>query len=341
MVLTMFRSGNPLGLMLALSCLGLGALPTAQAAPEEVYAEESPRGGFLSWFSRPAQPTPPEQLAYADALHAQGKIKAAGRQYRNLVRAWPGSIEAPVAQRRYAVAFRERGKLRDAFDAYQDLIDQYPGRFPHHEVLQEQFDIAVETMNRRRARFLFIPGFYAPERALEMFQDLLRNGPRWEKAPEVAYTIGFIQEHVGDWELAIVSYMDAMLRFPESSYAERAAYGRARCLVELSDGRPYDMETAEEAWYAMSLFNSTYPDSEHGEEARAAWKRMRNRLAQDQFQVARYYDQIARQPRAALVAYQTLMRRYGAGSSEESSWTEEARARIESLKAIVETEDEN
>ena len=301
------------------------------AGARKAYDEDEASLGTTGWFVRPVADTPMDQLAHADALAEKGRLARAERAYRALVNRWPREPEAAVAQHKRAILLRRRGKLKEAFEAFQRLIEVYPGQFAYEEVLQAQFDVAVEVMNQRRGKFLVFPGFAAPERALEMLAQVVENGPRWARAAEAQYLQGTIREKNFEHELAVLDYTETLLRYPDSAFAEPAALGRARTLVRLSDESPHDTAAAWEAWYALSLFNTTYPDSDLRSEADGYARHIYDRLARGAYDIAVYYDRTADQAAAALSAYESFVRRFPG-----SRWTAEANRRISELKPVVE-----
>ena len=298
---------------------------TSQASDAYTENEESQRTFRI--FLRTARDTPEEQLTYADGLQSHGRLKKADRQYRALIDQWPASPEAAVAQHKHADLLRRRGKHQQAFDQLQTLIDTYPGRFDYDDVLQSQFDIAVKVMNLKHGKLWILPGFEAPERALDMLARVVKNGPRSKHAAEAQYLQGSIREQVKEIELAVVDYTETMLRYPESSFAEKAAFGRARCLVRLSNESPNDTDSAQEAWHALTLFNTTYPKSEYRQRADQYSKQMYNRLARGAYDIAVFYDTKAQKYEAALFAYESFVRRF-----PSSQWTQKANQRIQALK---------
>ncbi len=318
---------RPACFALALLLMGSGAVA---AKP---YTEEQKPEGHFNLFLRPGKSNPTEQLAYAEELLQSGKTRKARKQFQALVYAWPNTPEAASAQFHFAAIFDQKGKLEKAFQEYQVLMDTYPGKFPYQDVLERQFDIALRIMSDRRGDVLFLPGFESPERALPLFEDIVDNGPRWEKAPEAQFLIGSIHETTKDYELAIMAYMETMLRYTHSDFAEKAAFARARCLATVSDRTPYDQDMAQEAWYALTIFNTTYPSSGFTEESSELTRHIYNRLAKGAYDIALYYDKNTRKPKAALAAYESYVTRF-----PSSKWTTEAKQRIQVLQQTVEND---
>ncbi len=309
----------------------LSWLLPAVTTPAKPYEETQKRHSWFS-FNRPAKKNPTDQLAHADQLFAQGALKKAGKAYRALAMTWPGSPEAVPAQLRYGRSLDARGKSEKAFEAYQTLMKNHAGGFPYDDVLKRQFEIAKEVMERRRGRVLLFGGFKAPERAVPLFEEVVKNGPRSPYAPEAQYLIGWCYEISDQLELAVVAYMTAQHRYPNSPYADRAAFGRARSLYRLSEESPNDEDALEQAWAGVVLFLNNYPQSEDAELARAYRDTLLSRRARASYDKAVFYDTLAKKPAAALQAYQTFVKMY-----PRSEWASVAQTRIDQLSANMET----
>jgi len=313
--------------MLGLFALSLALVPACNTA--KPYRETTVHRGWNP-FLRPARTNPADQLVYAEQLREAGNIRAAMRQFRALTIFWPQSKEAPTAQYQYAQLLDDRKDYDKAFEEYQYLVDHYASMFPYDEVLNRQFTIAVHEMDRKRAKFLFLPGFSAPERAIPMLSNIVTNGPNWAKAAETQYLIGRAHELALDYEEAVAAYLTAQNRYPDSLFAEQACFGMVRCNYLLADESPNNEEQLETAWAGAVMFVKTYPKSEQ----RDAVEKMRDRLfgkrAKAAYDKAYYYDKIARKPKAALLAYDSLVKLF-----PQSEWTPTARQRIEILSNIA------
>lgn len=183
----------------------------------EPYEETGKKHSWFS-FNKPAKKNPADQLIHANELLNENELRKAGKAYQALVMTWPSSTEAPEAQWAYAKVQEKRNKTSAAFDAYQVLMEDYPGQFPDYDgVLNRQFDIAKEVMVRKKARFFFLPGFEAPERAIPLFEKIIQNGPRSVHAAEAQYLIGEAYEKSFQYELAVVAYISTLHRYPLST----------------------------------------------------------------------------------------------------------------------------
>ncbi len=304
-----------------------GAFVCSGAKP---YEETGKTHSWLS-LSRPAKSSPAAQLVHANELREKGRMNKARKAYHALTVTWPGTEEAATAQYMKATLLDRAGDHRDAFDAYQTLMEKYAGTFDYEEVLNRQFEIATQVMNKRRGRFLFLPGFKAPERAIPLFEDVIENGPRSPMAAEAQYLIGAAYEDSLQYELAVVAYLVALNRYPGSPFAELAAFGRTRTLYKLSEEYPSDKEALTEAWAAAVLFLNRYPASEYAADVKEYRDDLFDRRAKSAYDIARYYDTKAKRPDAARESYESFLRRF-----PESPWSDEARKRLAVLTNVVE-----
>jgi outer membrane protein assembly factor BamD (BamD/ComL family) len=320
---------HPYRVRLLLAVLAVGTALSASAA--KPYEESTARSHWYNFFIRPAKANAHDQLIYADHLRDTGWLRSAVKQYRLLTVFWPEANEAPRAQLALARVLDARQEWQDAFEEYTYLIEHYPSTFTYNDVLQRQFEIAETVMTARKGKFLFFPGFESPDRAIPLFEKILEHGPEWAKAPECQFLIGQANEFAYEYELAVSAYLTVLVRYPDSAFAEQAAYHRALCLEKLASAEPNNEAVLDEAWTAMHQFVIRYPKSEHLEQALKLRDDQHRRRALLAFNRARYYDTIAKQPKAALLEYQDFVRNF-----PHSDSTPQAQTRIEQLAPLVE-----
>ena len=288
-----------------------------------------------SIFRRPIEEAPAEQLAYADALSAKGKIRKAMRQYRALVHEWHTSPEAAKAQEAYARLFLKKRKYTRAFEEFQYLIDHFSGQFVYADVIEKQFQIAHQIMTKRRGRWFGMPGFTSPALALPFFEKIVANAPAGKKAPESQFYIGVIHEQAHDYQAAAAAFRTAYSRHPDSAYAADARFRYAYCLYRIANAAPRDKALCRSAFSELAGFVRLYPQSGHVPAAEKHMIELRERLAGMYYKVAMFYDRSPYKPRAALIAYTDFIRNF-----PSSDMAPEANRRISDLEAEVEAGDD-
>jgi len=320
-------------LSLAWGCVA-GAQEDAFAPQVEPAAH--PERKQPSFFHRPARRSPAAQLAFARELEADGRARAARRQYQALVHTWHDSEEAAAAQAALARLLEQARRYRRAFEEYQYLLDHYAGLFPYEEALAGQFRIANLLRTWRRGRFLFFPGFAAPEAALPLFEQIVENAPGWHRAAEAQFAIGLIRQELGDEEEAVQAFERLQRRYPDSDFVAGAAYRRAACLDEIARAQMRDEQSCRRALSALSGCLRDYPEHKAAAEARERMDRLNARLARMSYERALFYDRDGKHPRAALIAYRDFLQKFP--SAERS---DRAAERIAALRRTVEEEHES
>ena len=284
----------------------------------------------IHWYRSPSCATAAEQMKLAGQFHREKRYRKAANAFQALVYAWPDSPEAPLAQFELARVQEERELYTKAFDEYQYLFDYYPGQFDYRDVLGRQFKIANYLMSTRKGSFLFFPGFEAPERATPLFEKIILNAPTWNYAATCQLNIGIIHELNEEEEEAVAAFEIVQNRYNDETILAQASFREAQCLTKLCRNRPNDENACNAARAALVQFIRTYPDHEKVPESRATLSKLNDEQARRAFELARYYDQIAHRPKAALIAYEEFLKKY---ASHECAGP--ARQRIEILRKDI------
>jgi outer membrane protein assembly factor BamD (BamD/ComL family) len=304
---------------------------SAQDTPSQSHDINKPRiKRGVHWYRYPNKQTDSDQEKFAYALYQAGRLRRAANAYQALVYAWPDSRKAAPAQLALAKIQQKRGQYEDAFDEYQYLIDNYPGQFNYAEVLEFQFQIASYLMHARTGQFLILPGFQSPERALPLFEKIIRNAPSWGKAPLAQFNIARIHEMNDNLEEAVTAYELLQNRYQSSPWAGQASFREAYSLFRLSDQRKNDENALNAARAALVDFIRSYPASPDVGQAETYLRTLNTRLTTMAFERALFYDRQSRRPEAALLAYEDFLKNFPA--SEQAAT---AQQRIEQLRKTI------
>ncbi len=292
------------------------------------------------WESlKPSAADSAEQLALADKLRDDGRLKAASREYRALVYNWPKSPEAPVAQFNHADCLERRGLYEEAFDAYQFLVDVYAGFFSFDEVVTRQSAIAWKVAGRKRSFFFMT--YTRPKDAIPLFEKLVKDCPRCNGVPEMQLEIGKIYEEAGYYDLAIDAYQRYLHLFPGGALADEASFRRAESYYRLSRRSPNDKELGEYARSAFEYFLARHPESDMAAHARFCLDEISMIRAVAYYQEALTYEKNAgrtrdkRQSRALMSAAKTVYQRLMA-EFPDSRWVGMAGARLDRINQKLE-----
>jgi outer membrane protein assembly factor BamD (BamD/ComL family) len=278
-------------------------------------------------FLRPAEKTAAAQLKHADGLRQQGNLKKAARQYDALVHVWHNSPEAATAQMALARLTVDLKKYRKAFDEYQYLLDNFSGAYAYEAILDKQLQLANLLRTMKYGRFLFLPGVTDPERALPLFERIIRNAPNWDRAPDAKLQMAQIFEVQEDYDKAVEAYEALVSRYAGNALVPEAVYSAAECLYKLAKKSDRDEAPQRRALSAYAKFIRDYPADAHRATAEARVVELKAALGQMLMDRALYYDQITKNTVAAVIAYQDYLRAFPA-----SARSDEVRARIATLQ---------
>jgi LPS-assembly protein len=293
---------------------------TAYSAPSSY--QETSRGDYfyLNPFSHKPE-TPQAHWEYASALEDRGKLKRALKQFEILVQRWPESPRAAAAKQKSADLHFELGNNKEAFEAYEELIQEYyTGIKDYDAVLERMKTIAEEEMTRKRMKWLF-GGYRAPERAVPLFESILRNAPQWDEAAQMQFDIGEAYRKNDDLEMAINAYSIVEYRYPDSPVAEKAAFAKIKTLRDLVEATSYSVDIREQAQLATDIFPEIYPESEYRTEVAAFSEELREMAAQHTYEVAEFYERVPRPPKteSAVIYYRKTVDEYGGTTVAEKS----------------------
>jgi hypothetical protein len=188
----------------------------------------------------PADPAALQALAQAREARRAGEPQRALALYDRLVAAGGPLAESAL----FEMASIENEDLHDAGRAlltWQRYRDRYP-----HGLLRAEADLSVIEV---------LPRLHQEGRALDEARAFLRRYPRSERRAEVARVAGDLARTRGDCRGAIALYEQVGAAGRD---ADDAAFGRAACLVTLSDPRAID---------AVREYSIRFPSGRHTAEA--------------------------------------------------------------------------
>jgi outer membrane protein assembly factor BamD len=296
--------------------------------PGEGWSYESADGSG-SWTRTRAK----DQLDVAKESFENKDYKIATKAARRVVRVWPFSDYAPEAQYLVGRSYEERGKDEKAFKAYQQLVEKYPKAANYNEVVERQYVIA----NRYLAGQWFklwgvIPFFPSMDKTVQMYEQLLKNGPYSEVAPHAQMNIGAAREKQSDFPAAVKAYEAAADKYHDRKpVAADALYKAGMAYLKQATTAEYDQSIAGQAIATFTDFMTLYPQDPRVAEAQKHIAQLRTEQARGSMIVARFYEK-KRQWDGALVYYNEVLIR-----DPQSKYADEAKQRIEQIKERQQT----
>ena len=297
----------------------------ALARPADAAWVWSPQTGWVG-PTGVAKDTPAEQLAFATAFFDRQDYKRAVIEFRKLLRAYKQSREATEAQYYLGRCFEEEGDYYRAFREYRKTIQTYPSTKRFDEILQREYQIGNYFLGGKK-RKLFGTAAILPARdkAVEIFQALVDDGPFSEYGQLAQYKLGLAHLALEDYEQAVSAFEQVITRYPDSSLVDQARFQIAQASLKGTFAPGYDQSPTDLASRELEAFLREYPQSELASEATHRLQELKERRARHEYDVGQFYER-RKHPASALIYYETIMDRF-----PRTSWAAKAAARLHVL----------
>lgn len=287
-------------------------------------SKKTPR--WFGWIGGPKADTPAGQLEFARKCEAEGRLRKARKGYDALVREWPSSAEAPLAQK--ALADLYLGKYleyENAFREYRYLLDFYSSQCDYDAVAREMYRV-VELMREEGKSIMFFR-FANTVDVRRAYEALVLRAPGAEFVPKAMLTIASLREDEGRHETAITVYENLRNLHASSPEAREAAYREALARMVVLREREYNRSRAADTIdYLKLVLSSGALNPENRDETQKLLEEARMRIEDEAYKAARFYDSRMRTRRSAINAYKRFIGEYPA-----SVHVSEARARLNVL----------
>lgn len=301
---------------LALFCL---AFPRRSPAPL-IY---QPGEGWAYQGAAEIMDNPNDQVELGKAYEQRNAYDDAIASYLYVLRKWPNTEHAQEAQYRIGLCRENMRFYYKAFLSYQRCLTRWPSHPRFEEILERQFKIGNLFLAGQRQKFWRIPTLPSMDKAVEIYEALIRNGPQSKYAPKAQFNIGLAREKQKLYEEAVAAYRKLIERYPDSELVEEAYFQVGAAYAKSARRSEYDKSAANEAVEGYQEYLARYPKGDYAEEARQALAELQAEQARGIYEIARFYDK-QNKPRAAMVYYNDLIARF-----PESKYSEFAKERVE------------
>jgi outer membrane protein assembly factor BamD len=314
----------------------LSAIVTAGVARAElVWSPETGwriEGGALSGLSGSEANDALDRMNRARRYEEGEDWNWAARAYESVGRRYPNSVYAPEAIYRAAQCRLAANQYSRAFEDYQEVVTRYPNTFRFDEIIGEQYRIASALLDGARDRWMFgiLPGFKAPEVAIEFYEILLINAPYSDYAPLALMNIARAHMRRGA-TLDAIDTLDRMVNNYRGSLLTPDAYLRlAEAHASLVQGANYDPTPARDAATYFYDFMVLYPADPGNVRATEGLHQMNSIIAEYKMTMADFYFLKRDNYAAARVLYNDAITAY-----PDSEIAEQSRARLAEVEAAA------
>lgn len=270
--------------------------------------------------------SPEEQLVFAVAFFDHHDYDRARKELKKLLRVYKESREAAEAQYYVGRCLEEDGDYYKAFLEYRKTIQAYPSTKRFDEILEREYQLGNYFLaGKKRKLFGTAAIIPARDKAVEVFQAIVDDGPFSEYGQLAQYKLGLTHIALQNYEAAVSAFEQVISRYPDSPLVDDARFQIAQASLKGTFRPSYDQSPTDLAMRELEVFVKEYPGSELVTEAGDRLKELKERRAQHEYQVGQFYEQ-RKHPTSALIYYEFIVQRFS-----HTSWAPRAAARIEVL----------
>jgi outer membrane protein assembly factor BamD len=241
----------------------------------------------------------------------KGSARSAIKGYQKVAKKYPNSIYAGEALYRTGLLYEKRKEYFKAFDSFQEMLMKYPNSEKFTQVVAEQYRIAQLLLDGARAYMWgIIPGFKNRERALEYFEQIVRNAPYSDYAPLSLMNVARGHQKMGNTEEAIDALDRMINNYPKNVLTPDAYLKIAQTHASLVDGAYYDQASTKEAITYYEDYLIQFPGDSSAGTAEKGLAEMKTMLAQSKMILADYYYKYRKNYTAAKVFYNEAITTY-------------------------------
>ncbi len=278
-----------------------------------------------SWWFGVSRPTPAEQLAYAQGLESEGDFKGAAKANDALVREWPSSKEAPLAQRRLVQLLAvQLEDYEEAFLQLEYLLDFYSRDCDYLETVEYGYKLVNTMVEKKKSWFGF--SFLSNRLVRQHYESIVRRAPGMSYVPEAMLKIAGLREEESQYEEAVKVYSTLQSKFPLTPEARLAAYREAAARMWLCRRLAYNIPRCLDTEGYLKMTIQRLPDLEQIGELKAWLAELQNYLSEDAYRRAKFYDSKQRTRHAARASWERFLAEH-----PDSPHADDVRARIAEL----------
>ena len=313
------KSTRPL-LIIATLLLSLELAPAAFAA--WVW---SPQTGWIG-PTGPTKDTPEEQLLFATGFFEQKDYDRARREFQKLLKAYKDSHEAAEAQYFLGRCAEEQGDYYKAFLDYRKTVQVYPSTKRFDEILEREYQIGNYFLaGKKRKLFGTAALIPARDKAIEVFQAIVDDGPFSEDGQLAQYKLGVAHLALENYEQAVTAFEQFLSRYPKSPLVDDVHFQIAQASLKGTFKSDYDQSPTDLAIRELETFLHDYPGSQLAGDAHRRLQELKERRAQHEYQVAQFYEG-RKHPDSARISYETIVEQFG-----DTARAPQAAARLQAL----------
>ena len=294
--------------------------------PAEAAFVWSPQTGWIGPGGA-VKDTPQEQLDYALGFFTRKDYHHARIEFQKLLKRYKDSHEAAEAQYYIGRCREEEGDYYAAFLAYHKTIQVYPSTARFNELLERAYQMGNYFLSGKKRKVFGTAALLpARDKAAEIFQAIVDDGPFSQFGELAQYKLGLAHLALGDYEQAVSAFEQLIDRYPKSPLVDDAKFQLAQASLKGTFKAGYDQHPAQEAIQSLDQFVQEHPAHDLTSQAIERIQVLRERRAEHEFQIAQFYER-QKLPGSALIYYQEIVDQFAG-----TAWAPKAAARLQALE---------
>jgi outer membrane protein assembly factor BamD len=231
-----------------------------------------------------------ELMNKARMAEERGSKGSALSSYGKVAKKYPNSVYAPEALYRSGMLRLARAQYHAAFSAFQQLVSRYPNTKRFNEVIGEQYRIASNLLDGKRAKIWgLIPGPTARSTSIGYFEVVLMNAPYSDYAPLCLMNIARAHQQRKETDEAIDALDRLINAYPQSLLTADAYFKLAQTHASLVAGPYYDQGSTKESVTYFEDFMILFPNDVNLGQAAKGLDGMKKMLAESKMKMADFY----------------------------------------------------
>ena len=251
------------------------------------------------------------QLEYVRSLMLEGDYRKAHARIRQFMEYYGDDTLADENLYLRGEIQMSRNSLMTAAKSFQQLIAAHPDTDRYHDAIAKQYEIGDlyyakgEQLATKRFR-LFKKRPY--KRAAEVYTMVVDNQPFTPEAAEAQYKIGLCHYARKEYIDAAFEYQRVVEDYVASDWVNDASYGICPVVTKRRCRQP-TIRPQRAAISSIDEFATRYPEDERLPELQEKRVKMRESVAQQRLDIARFYEKGAntRQPNYIMKCLPTIL----------------------------------
>ncbi|MBI4353930.1 MAG: outer membrane protein assembly factor BamD, partial [Candidatus Omnitrophica bacterium] len=274
--------------------------------------------------------SPKEQLDFALSFFEKADYDKARIEFKKLLKHYKDALEAREAQYHLGRCHEEQGDYYAAFLDYRKTIQVYPSTTRFEEIVERMYQIGNYFLGGKRRKILGTMAIMpARDKAIEVFQAIVEDGPFSRYGELAQYKLGIANLALGEYEQAVSAFEQLIDRYPNSPLVDDARFQIAQASLKGTFKPGYDQHPTDQAIEQLEAFVEEHPESDLTPEAVERRKALLEQRAAHEFQVAEFYERQG-QIDSAVIYYDAIVDRYA-----QTPWASKAAGRLEALKPLL------